>query len=225
MRRCRIVSRCRAFSFSKQSKRIFVAESACDGGVRRGGGRWRRACLIRTDGLSKFYSDVGRWMRCRLEIRRGEVFGLLGPNGSGKTTTIRLLLGSAAADVGAGDGRRIRLLAGQPGRPPAGLVPAGRAADVRIDDRARHPGAAERPAGRRRPRPRRGDRRADHEAGPPATGPDLFDRHEAEAGPGPGLRRPGRHPDPGRADLGAGPVGPRRSCWAWSRRRGRRGRP
>ena len=28
-----------------------------------------------------------------LEVRRGEVFGLLGPNGSGKTTTIRLLLG------------------------------------------------------------------------------------------------------------------------------------
>ena len=28
-----------------------------------------------------------------LEVRQGEVFGLLGPNGSGKTTTIRLLLG------------------------------------------------------------------------------------------------------------------------------------
>jgi ABC-2 type transport system ATP-binding protein len=28
-----------------------------------------------------------------LEVRRGEVFGLLGPNGSGKTTTIRLLTG------------------------------------------------------------------------------------------------------------------------------------
>ena len=28
-----------------------------------------------------------------LAVRRGEVFGLLGPNGSGKTTTIRLLLG------------------------------------------------------------------------------------------------------------------------------------
>ena len=28
-----------------------------------------------------------------MEVRRGEIFGLLGPNGSGKTTTIKLLLG------------------------------------------------------------------------------------------------------------------------------------
>jgi ABC-2 type transport system ATP-binding protein len=54
---------------------------------------------IRTSKLTKIYT--GRFGRnavvalnaLDLEIRRGEVFGLLGPNGSGKTTTIKLLLG------------------------------------------------------------------------------------------------------------------------------------
>jgi ABC-2 type transport system ATP-binding protein len=49
--------------------------------------------LIRTDGLSKTYKNVKALDALDLEIRRGEVFGLLGPNGSGKTTAIRLLLG------------------------------------------------------------------------------------------------------------------------------------
>jgi beta-exotoxin I transport system ATP-binding protein len=49
--------------------------------------------MIRTDGLTKTYGDVTALDALDLEVRRGEVFGLLGPNGSGKTTTIRLLLG------------------------------------------------------------------------------------------------------------------------------------
>src|SRR6201989_594921 len=55
--------------------------------------------VIETRALSKTYRDF--WGRptvralkaLDLEIKRGEVFGLLGPNGSGKTTTIKLLLG------------------------------------------------------------------------------------------------------------------------------------
>jgi ABC-2 type transport system ATP-binding protein len=49
--------------------------------------------LILTDGLTKHYNRVVALDSLSLEIRRREVFGLLGPNGSGKTTTIRLLLG------------------------------------------------------------------------------------------------------------------------------------
>jgi ABC-2 type transport system ATP-binding protein len=49
--------------------------------------------LIVTEGLTKFYGQVVAVDSLALEIRRGEVYGLLGPNGSGKTTTIRLLLG------------------------------------------------------------------------------------------------------------------------------------
>jgi ABC-2 type transport system ATP-binding protein len=55
--------------------------------------------VIQTRALTKVYRDFWGRQKVRalkgldLEVHRGEVFGLLGPNGSGKTTTIKLLLG------------------------------------------------------------------------------------------------------------------------------------
>ena len=55
--------------------------------------------VIETRNLTKDYHDFWGRRKVRavkaldLEVRRGEVFGLLGPNGSGKTTTIKLILG------------------------------------------------------------------------------------------------------------------------------------
>lgn len=49
--------------------------------------------VIRTQGLTKLYGDFVAVDSLNLAINRGEVYGLLGPNGSGKTTTILMLLG------------------------------------------------------------------------------------------------------------------------------------
>ena len=55
--------------------------------------------IVETKNLTKIYRDFWGRQKVRalkaldLEIHRGEIFGLLGPNGSGKTTTIKLLLG------------------------------------------------------------------------------------------------------------------------------------
>ena len=48
---------------------------------------------IRTRGLTKHYDDLVAVDNLDLEVRAGEIFGLLGQNGAGKTTTILMLLG------------------------------------------------------------------------------------------------------------------------------------
>jgi len=55
---------------------------------------------IRTTQLTRSFGNLKAVDRLTLEISRGTVFGFLGPNGSGKTTTIRLLLGLLDADQG-----------------------------------------------------------------------------------------------------------------------------
>ncbi|MBR2005759.1 MAG: ABC transporter ATP-binding protein [Thermoguttaceae bacterium] len=55
--------------------------------------------VVETKNLTKTYRDFWGRQKVRalkaldLQVKRGEIFGLLGPNGSGKTTTIKLLLG------------------------------------------------------------------------------------------------------------------------------------
>src|SRR3972149_8362777 len=79
--------------------------------------------VVQTAGLCKTFRDFWRRPRVEavkdlnLEIHAGEVFGLLGPNGSGKTTTIKMLLGLLYPTKG-----RISVF----GKPPTDVAVKGR---------------------------------------------------------------------------------------------------
>lgn len=71
--------------------------------------------VLETRGLTKRYSRrILAVDQLDLQIRRGQVFGLLGPNGSGKTTTLGMLLGVVAKTGGSfswfgrGEGDQLR---------------------------------------------------------------------------------------------------------------------
>ena len=53
-------------------------------------------------GLSKSFGGKTVVRDFALKVRRGEIYGFLGPNGSGKTTTIRMLCGLLRPDAGSG---------------------------------------------------------------------------------------------------------------------------
>jgi ABC-2 type transport system ATP-binding protein len=55
---------------------------------------------IETHSLVKRFGHRAAVDGIDLAVPRGSVFGFLGPNGSGKTTTIRVLLGLATANSG-----------------------------------------------------------------------------------------------------------------------------
>ncbi|MBL0749802.1 ABC transporter ATP-binding protein [Nocardioides baculatus] len=58
------------------------------------------ASVIRTDGLTKKFGRVTAVDAVGLDVREGDVYGFLGANGSGKTTTVRMLLGLVLATSG-----------------------------------------------------------------------------------------------------------------------------
>src|SRR5690606_8547677 len=80
--------------------------AAAPGPARRG-----RAAMSRPDsaelvidvhGLNKHFGDKHVVNDVSLQVRRGEIYGFLGPNGSGKTTCIRLMCGLLTPDSGSG---------------------------------------------------------------------------------------------------------------------------
>jgi ABC-2 type transport system ATP-binding protein len=56
--------------------------------------------VITTRGLTKTYGHLRAVDAVDLDVREGDVYGFLGANGSGKTTTVRMLLGLVLANAG-----------------------------------------------------------------------------------------------------------------------------
>ena len=73
---------------------VRVARAASDGSA--------APAVIDVHDLHKRFGDKEVVAGVSLRIERGEIFGFLGPNGSGKTTTIRLMCGLLTPDAGSG---------------------------------------------------------------------------------------------------------------------------
>jgi ABC-2 type transport system ATP-binding protein len=58
--------------------------------------------VIDVHGLTKSFGDRTVVRDLSMQVKRGTIFGFLGPNGSGKTTTIRMLCGLLTPDQGSG---------------------------------------------------------------------------------------------------------------------------
>src|ERR1700704_6622982 len=75
--------------------------------------------IIENHGLTKSFGTVAAVADVSMTVRRGEVYGFLGPNGAGETTTLRMLLGLARPTAGTA------LVSGHHPGDPAGLASIG----------------------------------------------------------------------------------------------------
>lgn len=62
----------------------------------------KNSLIINVNNLCKKIDDREIVVDVNLQVRAGEIYGFLGPNGSGKTTTIRMLCGLLTPDSGTG---------------------------------------------------------------------------------------------------------------------------
>ena len=66
--------------------------------------------LLRFDNVTKYYGGVAALKNVNVRIEEGKIYGLLGPNGSGKTTFIKLVCGLLTPSAG-----QISILGNAPG--------------------------------------------------------------------------------------------------------------
>ncbi len=170
--------------------------------------------MIRTEGLTKRFGRITAVDEVDLDVREGDVYGFLGANGSGKTTTVRMLLGLVLATSGRMEvlgeadaaGRAAGAAAGRRAGRGAGGVPAPVGA---AQPRAlRRDGAGRRP---RRTAPRPGRPRRSSGSGWPRSTSGRSARTRSACGSGSALagallRRPAAA-GPRRADQRPRPAG------------------
>src|SRR6266511_2088879 len=56
--------------------------------------------ILRVEGLTKFFGGLPAVNHLSLSLEEGRITGLIGPNGSGKTTTFNLITGVTPIDAG-----------------------------------------------------------------------------------------------------------------------------
>ncbi len=56
--------------------------------------------MLKVDGLTKDFGGLRAVDRCSFEVKAGDIFGLIGPNGSGKTTVFNLITGFLQPSAG-----------------------------------------------------------------------------------------------------------------------------
>ena len=56
--------------------------------------------IAEAKGIGKWYEDKCVLLQCSMEIRAGERYGLVGINGAGQTTLMKILLGLQRAEEG-----------------------------------------------------------------------------------------------------------------------------
>ncbi len=65
--------------------------------------------MIRVEGLSKTFGSLEAVRDLHLSVPEGQIYGLVGPDGAGKTTTLRLLCGALRPDPAGKSGTRIEI--------------------------------------------------------------------------------------------------------------------
>ncbi len=98
------------YSNETRSKLVFMVEARPSADSRRpasrptgrGKGALNGEFAIDVRDLNKHFGDKHVVKNVSLQVKPGEIFGFLGPNGSGKTTTIRMMCGLLTPDSGSG---------------------------------------------------------------------------------------------------------------------------
>jgi ABC-2 type transport system ATP-binding protein len=85
------------YSLDERSKLVFLVEARTEAS-----GDLRVGQPVDVHGLTKKFDGRAVVRNLTLQVKRGTIYGFLGPNGSGKTTTIRMLCGLLTPDEGTG---------------------------------------------------------------------------------------------------------------------------